>query len=64
MGIGVPTETALAEVLAEHLTTPDDSIGNIDPTVIKVDRNHEYSVWISYVEVYRSEERRVGTECA
>ncbi|KAL4069405.1 kinesin-domain-containing protein [Scleroderma citrinum] len=51
-GIVVPNKAALAEVLAEHLTTSSHSTSNTDPTVIKVDRNYEYSVWISYVEVY------------
>lgn len=52
MGMGVPNKTALAEVLAEHLATPGHSTGSTDPTVIKIDRNYEYSVWISYAEVY------------
>ncbi|KIM66993.1 hypothetical protein SCLCIDRAFT_1210448 [Scleroderma citrinum Foug A] len=51
-GMGVPNKAALAEVLAEHLTTPGHSTGSTDPTVIKIDRNYEYSVWISYAEVY------------
>ncbi|KAF8559379.1 kinesin-domain-containing protein [Imleria badia] len=50
--INVPSEPALAEVLAEHMASSDDSGLHADPTVIKLDRNYEYSVWISYVEVY------------
>lgn len=44
-------EPALAEVLGQHLdVTASDS--DVDPTVIKVDRNYEYTIWISYAEVY------------
>jgi kinesin family protein 20 len=46
-------EPALAEVLAEHLdaaSAPSDA--DIDPTVLKVDRNYEYTIWLSYAEVY------------
>ena len=50
--INVPSEPALAEVLAEHMASSDNSDLHADPTVIKLDRNYEYSVWISYVEVY------------
>ncbi|KAG1757256.1 kinesin-domain-containing protein [Suillus lakei] len=49
--IDVPTdEPRLAEVLAEHLSNTDDI--DIDPTIVKLDRNYEYSIWISYAEVY------------
>ncbi|KAG1783598.1 kinesin-domain-containing protein [Suillus placidus] len=49
--IDVPTdEPRLAEVLAEHLSNTDNI--DIDPTTIKLDRNYEYSIWISYAEVY------------
>lgn len=44
-------EPALAEVLAEHLTK-SASETDIDPTALKLDRNYEYSVWLSYAEVY------------
>ncbi|KAI0308896.1 P-loop containing nucleoside triphosphate hydrolase protein, partial [Amylostereum chailletii] len=44
-------EPVIAEVLAEHLDTPMGET-DIDPTILKVDRNHEYSVWLSYAEVY------------
>lgn len=51
MDIDVPTdEPHLAEVLAEHLSNIDDI--DTDPTIIKLDRNYEYSVWLSYAEVY------------
>jgi kinesin family protein 20 len=44
-------EPALAKVLGQHLdiTAPDS---DVDPTVLKVDRNYEYTIWISYAEVY------------
>ncbi|KAG1787830.1 kinesin-domain-containing protein [Suillus plorans] len=45
-------EPRLAEVLAEHLSNTDDIDIDIDPTIIKLDRNYEYSIWISYAEVY------------
>ncbi|KAG1773012.1 kinesin-domain-containing protein [Suillus occidentalis] len=49
--IDVPNdEPRLAEVLAEHLSNADDV--DIDLTTVKLDRNYEYSVWISYAEVY------------
>jgi kinesin family protein 20 len=38
-------------VLAEHLG-PTASDLDIDPTILKVDRNYEYCVWLSYAEVY------------
>jgi hypothetical protein len=44
-------EPALAEVLAEHLSK-SASETDIDPTALKLDRNYEYSVWLSYAEVY------------
>lgn len=52
IGINVPSEPALAEVLAEHMASSDNPDLRADPTVIKLDRNYEYSIWISYVEVY------------
>ena len=44
-------EPALAEVLGplDAITEPEF---DIDPTTIKVDRNYEYTIWISYAEVY------------
>ena len=44
-------EPALAEVLAEHLSN-SASEADVDPTVLKLDRNYEYSIWLSYAEVY------------
>ncbi|KIM48329.1 hypothetical protein M413DRAFT_440050 [Hebeloma cylindrosporum] len=44
-------EPALADVLGSFDTTADSEF-DIDPTVVTVDRNYEYSVWISYAEVY------------
>ena len=26
--------------------------GSVDPTIVQVDRNYEYSVWVSYAEIY------------
>lgn len=45
------TEPALAEVLGQ-LDPNTEVDSDIDPTIITVDRNYEYTVWISYVEVY------------
>ncbi|KAJ6604199.1 kinesin-like protein [Mycena vulgaris] len=44
-------EPALAEVLGQHMD-PSASDADIDPTVLKVDRNYEYTIWLSYAEVY------------
>ena len=44
-------EPALADVLGS-LDNAGDLEFDIDPTVVKVDRNHEYTIWISYAEVY------------
>ncbi|KAJ7456551.1 kinesin-like protein [Mycena latifolia] len=44
-------EPALAEVLGQHMD-PSASDTDIDPTVLKVDRNYEYTIWLSYAEVY------------
>jgi kinesin family protein 20 len=47
----IANEPALAQVLADHLeSTPSDL--DIDPTILKLDRNYEYTVWLSYAEVY------------
>jgi kinesin family protein 20 len=47
----IAPDPALAEVLGQHLdVTPSDA--DIDPTTLKVDRNYEYTIWISYAEVY------------
>jgi len=53
LNLDVPTsEPALAHVLAEHLSPTSPADTDIDPTVLKLDRNHEYSIWLSYAEVY------------
>lgn len=44
-------EPALADVLGS-LDNAGDLEFDIDPTVVKIDRNHEYTIWISYAEVY------------
>ncbi|KAI0768620.1 P-loop containing nucleoside triphosphate hydrolase protein [Trametes elegans] len=41
---------ALADVLEEEL--PDSASADTDPTVLKLDRNYEYTIWLSYAEVY------------
>ncbi|RDB29118.1 Kinesin-like protein KIF20B [Hypsizygus marmoreus] len=44
-------EPALAEVFGQHLdVSAADS--DIDPTILKIDRNYEYTIWLSYAEVY------------
>ncbi|KAI0274873.1 P-loop containing nucleoside triphosphate hydrolase protein [Gloeopeniophorella convolvens] len=45
-------EPVLGEVLAEHLDTSTVIDTDNDSTTLKVDRNYEYSVWLSYAEVY------------
>ncbi|KAF8898450.1 P-loop containing nucleoside triphosphate hydrolase protein [Infundibulicybe gibba] len=47
----VMPEPAIVEVLG-HLDTPSVPETDIDPTALKVDRNFEYTIWISYAEVY------------
>lgn len=44
-------EPALAEVLGSFETVTDPEL-DVDPTTVKVDRNYEYTIWISYAEVY------------
>ncbi|GJE85894.1 kinesin-domain-containing protein [Phanerochaete sordida] len=39
---------ALADILAD--LPPEDP--DTDPTTLKLDRNHEYTIWLSYAEVY------------
>ncbi|KAF7978877.1 hypothetical protein HWV62_44367 [Athelia sp. TMB] len=41
----------LPAALAALAPAADDD-ADIDPTVLPLDRNHEYSVWLSYAEVY------------
>ncbi|KAF8499449.1 P-loop containing nucleoside triphosphate hydrolase protein [Gautieria morchelliformis] len=40
-------QSVLASVIAEQIDTEDR-----DETIIKVDRNYEYSIWLSYAEIY------------
>ncbi|KAI0052900.1 kinesin-domain-containing protein [Auriscalpium vulgare] len=47
-----PSEPVLAEVLAEHISATAQPDTDIDGTSLSVDRNYEYSVWLSYAEVY------------
>ncbi len=47
----ISNEPALAEVLGQFDSNTEVN-SDIDPTVVKVDRNYEYTVWISYVEIY------------
>src|ERR1700721_496481 len=46
-----PNEPALAQVFADHLNSTSSDL-DIDPTVLKLDRNYEYNIWLSYAEVY------------
>ncbi|KAM6497998.1 kinesin-like protein KIF23 [Amanita muscaria] len=51
----LPQEVMPAPVIAEMLGPEIDIAApdlDIDPTIISVDRNYEYSVWLSYAEVY------------
>ena len=44
---------ALGDVLEEDEDLPSSSSSqDTDPTVLKLDRNYEYTIWLSYVEVY------------
>ncbi|KAF7367299.1 Kinesin-like protein [Mycena sanguinolenta] len=47
----VTPEPGLAEVLGQHMDASAFD-ADIDPTVLKVDRNYEYTIWLSYAEVY------------
>ncbi|KAJ7630551.1 kinesin-like protein [Roridomyces roridus] len=47
----IAPEPGLAAVLGQDMDlSATDS--DIDPTVLKVDRNYEYTIWLSYAEVY------------
>lgn len=49
----LPTrQPVLSDVLAEHFGSPATSEVDHDPTTLKTDRNYEYSIWVSYAEVY------------
>ncbi|KAG6837857.1 hypothetical protein H0H93_013010 [Arthromyces matolae] len=47
----VAPEPTLAEVFGQHMDI-SASDTDIDPTNLKVDRNYEYTIWLSYAEVY------------
>jgi len=42
----------LGNVLADHFESTAASEADHDSTALKVDRNYEYSIWLSYAEVY------------
>ncbi|KAG6891054.1 hypothetical protein C0995_014143 [Termitomyces sp. Mi166 len=44
-------EPSVTEVLGQPLDI-SASDTDIDPTLLKVDRNYEYTIWLSYAEVY------------
>ncbi|TFK93524.1 kinesin-domain-containing protein [Polyporus arcularius HHB13444] len=53
--IRLPTKNgspALADVLEDDLPSSSTSDTDTDPTVLKLDRNYEYTIWLSYAEVY------------
>ncbi|KAL0578476.1 hypothetical protein V5O48_003525 [Marasmius crinis-equi] len=46
-------EPAVAKVLGPQMSTSNSLLDmDADSTVIKLDRNYEYSMWLSYAEVY------------
>lgn len=56
-------QSILASVIAEQIDSEDRdetgacsevsfTMGSHQPVVLKVDRNYEYSVWVSYAEIY------------
>ncbi|KAF9015039.1 P-loop containing nucleoside triphosphate hydrolase protein [Cyathus striatus] len=48
----ISTEPAIVEVLSQGLENSQDLEFDVDPTTIKLDRNYEYTIWLSYAEVY------------
>jgi hypothetical protein len=49
----LPTDDpCLAQLLSEHLSATSSADVDIDSTVLTLDRNYEYSIWLSYAEVY------------
>ena len=49
----LPThQPVLGDVLADHFESTTGSDADHDSTTLKVDRNYEYSIWLSYAEVY------------
>ncbi|KAI0823088.1 P-loop containing nucleoside triphosphate hydrolase protein [Trametes gibbosa] len=47
---GKNSSPALADILEDDL--PSAGSSDTDPTVLKLDRNYEYTIWLSYSEVY------------
>ncbi|KAI9444981.1 kinesin-domain-containing protein [Lactarius indigo] len=45
-------QPVLGDVLADHFENTTASETDHDSTTLKVDRNYEYSIWLSYAEVY------------
>ncbi|KAN0134935.1 P-loop containing nucleoside triphosphate hydrolase protein [Lactarius tabidus] len=45
-------QPVLGDVLADHFENTTGSEADHDSTTLKVDRNYEYSIWLSYAEVY------------
>ncbi|KAI0757337.1 P-loop containing nucleoside triphosphate hydrolase protein [Daedaleopsis nitida] len=43
---------ALADVLEDDIPSSSTSDTDTDPTVLKLDRNYEFTIWLSYAEVY------------
>ncbi|KAI1797554.1 kinesin-domain-containing protein [Ganoderma leucocontextum] len=43
---------ALADVLEDDEPSSSTSSTDTDPTILKLDRNYEYTIWLSYSEVY------------
>ena len=53
--IRLPTKAgapALADVLEDDEPSSSTSSTETDPTILKLDRNYEYTIWLSYSEVY------------
>ncbi len=45
-------QPVLGDILADHFESTTTSEADHDSTTLKVDRNYEYSTWLSYAEVY------------
>ncbi|KAH9982702.1 P-loop containing nucleoside triphosphate hydrolase protein [Lactifluus volemus] len=45
-------QQVLSDVLAEHFESTAVIEADHDSTTLRVDRNYEYSIWLSYAEVY------------
>ena len=48
----ISSSPALADVLEEDVHSTSASNTDTDPTALKLDRNYEYTIWLSYAEVY------------